>query len=239
LEAAREDCGQADGDGVSSVDFARSLKGKSPPPPFQVDPKITRPELVGAHAKWLFCSSAFWTLKGQCETKQRFVPDGYWFETGRQPGANCTDLTTYDIPVVTCRVKKGLTMVLPVVNYLVVACSDDGKRDDPRKGVAEVMDQLRTMRILQATLDGANITSFDAILVATQDGDGDYTLPSPSSRCYDNFGIFQPQGGCPLYAAGYYVFIDTKKLAKGAHELVLISDYGGFCFAVKHMFTLY
>jgi hypothetical protein len=232
------------------VDSPRGLKGKRSlwsstwPWPYQVDPKITRPELVGAHTKWLYCSSAFWVLSGgQCETSQKFVPDGYWFETGRPvpAGTNCSALTGEgDVPVVNCRFKRGLKMVLPVVNYQYVACTD-GRREDPRLGVEEVMNNLFKMQTLKATLDGAKVASFDVIPVATQDGDADYTLPTPSSRCIDFLGIFRDYGGCPLFGSGQYAFIDTTNLTKGKHELVLI---GGFvdspgCSAVKHVFTLY
>jgi hypothetical protein len=61
------------------------LKGKKGATPFQVDPSITRPQLVSYHTKWLFCSSAFWVLGNKCEKKQQFVPEGYFFETGVKP----------------------------------------------------------------------------------------------------------------------------------------------------------
>jgi hypothetical protein len=246
-EAAREDRNLADADEVSWVDSPRGLEGGGFfPRPFQVDPKITRPQLVSAHTKWLYCSSAFWVLGGQCETRQRFVPDGYWFETGRSvpDGTNCSALTgDGDVSVVSCRFKRGLRMVLPVVNVIYYACSDaDGSLEDPRLGPQALQSAIPLISILKLTLDNGTVDFRDALNVVTQDGDGDYTYPTVRDRCVQSSQVNFPfLGGCPLYAAGPYVFIDTKNLTKGTHELVMIGkdDFLGGCSAVKHIFTLY
>jgi hypothetical protein len=254
LKADREERDFGKADEVSTVYSQRVLKGKKgrpppPPPPYQADPKMTRPQLVGAHTKWLLCSSAFWVLgEGQCERKQRFVPDGYWFETGRpMPNTtNCSALTgDGDVPTASCRFKKGLKMVLPVVNLFYWACDTEGAIEDSRLGPATLLPLLPFLKILKATVDRSDIDFQDAVPVVLQDGDADYTYPTVRDRCVQptpSSGIDFPLfGGCPLYAAGPYVFIDTKNLTKGEHELVMIGEdtSNGFCSAVKHLFTLY
>jgi hypothetical protein len=213
--------------------------------PYQVDPKITRVELIGAHTKWLYCTVAFWTLGDKCETSQPFVPQGYWFETGRPatlpPAVACSSLTGNEpeVPVVkNCRFKQGLTMVLPAINALSVACKARRKPADPRIGAESVSTRMRDMKFVKATLDGKDISSLDAIYIQTQDGDANYGFAT-DSFCIDEFNAFNFYGGCPLYAGGAYVFIDTSKLPVGSHELILIgTDANGFCSAVKHQFTL-
>jgi hypothetical protein len=84
----------------------------------------------------------------------------------------------------------------------------------------------------------------DALNVVTQDGDGDYRMPTVRDRCVQSSGSgvdFSLLGDCPLYAAGPYVFIDTKNMTKGTHELLMIGKetFFGGCSAVKHYFTLY
>lgn len=218
-------------------------------PLYQVDQNITRPELVGAHTKWLYCSGAFWfPQKSKCENKQLFVPSGYWFETGRPYDGpkKCSELTGDDATVVKCRFKKGKTMVLPAVNLLYYGCDANGDLEDPRLGVSFLMGALGEVKFVKATLDGTNVDPLDAITVVTQDGDGDYKLEFGSANCAaDAPGIdYVLNEGCPLYAAGPYVFISTKNLSKGKHTLILIGEgsgevTGAFCSAVKHEFTLF
>lgn len=250
VEAASMEQYQAKADEVSAVDSPRGLKGKKGgPPPYQVDPKISRPELVGAHTKWLYCSGAFWELgEGECETRQKYVPDGYWFETGRPmpDGTICSALTgDGDVPTASCRVKKGQKMVLPVVNIIYVGCDTEGVREDPRLGPAVLQQLVPGLTIIKATLDGTAIDFLDVLNMILQDGDADYTYPTVRDRgCVESAAgdvDFALLGGCPISAGGPYVFIDTKKLSKGAHELILIGEdtRNGFCSAVKHLFTLY
>jgi hypothetical protein len=253
LKADREelDLGKADAVSTGGSPRVRVLKGKKgrpppPPPPYQADPRMTRPQLVGAHSKWLLCSSAFSALgEGQCETRQKFVPDGYWFETGRSmPNTtNCSALTgDGDVPTASCRFKRGLKMVLPAVNLFYWACDTEGAVEDPRLGPEFLQNVVPFQKILKATLDGKNVSSLDAVKVVLQDGDADYAFPTVRDRCVQNAAFdFKLYGGCPLYAAGPYVFIDTKNLTKGEHELVMIGvdTSNGFCSAVKHLFTLY
>jgi hypothetical protein len=217
--------------------------------PYQVDPKISRSELIGAHTKWLLCTSAFWALGNQCEASQPYVPEGYWFETGRPialkkpTGIRCSKLTGNEpeVPVVkNCRVKRGLTMVLPAINSIEVACDNCTSFWDPRRGSELVSKALRDMDFIKATLDGVPVSSLDAIYIQTQDGDADYRLAT-DSFCNDFLGIFGLNGGCPLIVGGLYVFIDTTELLPGPHELLLIgtrNSKDGFCSAVKHKFIL-
>jgi hypothetical protein len=249
VEAVRKDHDHAEAGEVYAVDTPRGLKGRKGFRPYQYDPRITRPELVGAHTKWLYCSSAFWELgEGQCETRQRYVPDGYWFETGRSTPntTNCSALTgDGDVPTASCRFKKGLKMVLPVVNYPYVACDlNTGVLEDPRLGPEALQRMVPALKIRKATLDGRAIDSLDALNMILQDGDSDYTLPTVRDRCVptSKSGVdLRLLGGCPISAGGPYVFIDTKNLTKGAHELILIGEdtSSGFCSAVKHTITLY
>ena len=210
---------------------------------FQVDPDITRPQLVSAHTKWLYCTSAFWALtNGKCEKTQKFVPDGYFFETGRPTpvGTNCKKLTgNGDVHVVTtCRVKQGLRMVIPVVNSLWIGCNEGGgDLEDPRVGPAYLAGTLKKMVVHKATLDGKKIDENSLLNVLTQDGDWDYRL-SGDSTCVDKYNNIPDYKGCPLGAAGPYLFLNTRKLAKGPHELILIGENDGFCSAVKHKFTV-
>ena len=218
----------------------RALAGSST---FQVDPDITRPQLVSAHTKWLYCTSAFWALtNGKCEKSQKFVPDGYFFETGRPTpaGTKCNKLTgNGDVHVVTtCRVKQGLRMVIPVINHSWFGCVEGGgELEDPRIGPAFLAGELKTMVVHKATLDGKMIDENSLLNVLTQDGDWDYRL-SGDSTCVDKYNNIPDYKGCPLGAAGPYLFLNTRKLAKGPHELVLIGENKGFCSAVKHKFTI-
>ena len=209
--------------------------------PFQVDPKITRPQLVSAHTKWLLCDSAFWVLENKCEKKQKFVPDGYFFETGRPAfeGSICSELTgNGDVPVVkTCRIKQGKVMVLPVVNQPYTACNTDGTVEDPRIGPAALSPLIPYFIVHKADLDGAPVDYLDSLNVITQDGDMDSRL-SGDATCVDYNGLIPTFTGCALGAVGPYVFINTSKLTKGKHELVLIGENDGFCSAVKHKFTI-
>jgi hypothetical protein len=211
---------------------------------FQVDPDITRPQLVSAHTKWLMCTSAFWALtNGKCEKTQKFAPDGYFFETGRRtpPGTNCKALTgNGDVHVVnTCQVKQGLRMVIPVINSYWVGCKEGGGLEDPRVGPAYLAGALKKMVVHKATIDGKKIDENSLLNVLTQDGDWDYRL-SGDSTCVDKYNNIPDYEGCPLGAAGPYLFLNTKKLAKGPHELILIGENKGtgFCSAVKHKFTI-
>jgi hypothetical protein len=248
VEAARKDHDHAEANEVAAVGTHRGLKGRKGFRPYQYDPRITRPELVGAHTKWLICSSAFFELgEGQCETRQRYVPDGYWFETGRlmPNGTNCSALSgNGDIPTASCRFKKGLKMVLPVVNIYYYACDAQGVIEDPRLGPELLQRLVPGLKIRKATLDAKAIDPLDALNMILQDGDSDYTYPTVRDRCVQSSesGVdFPLLGGCPISAGGPYVFIDTKNLTKGAHELILIGEdtSNGFCSAVKHLFTLY
>ncbi|KAI2497734.1 hypothetical protein MHU86_16776 [Fragilaria crotonensis] len=227
-------------DPTESMEYdVRELTGTST---FQVDPDITRPQLVSAHTKWLFCTSAFWALtNGKCEKTQKFVPQGYFFETGRKmpDGTNCKGLTgNGDVPVVTtCRVKRGLRMVIPVVNTLYVACNEGGDIEDPRIGPAYLAGTFKKTVVYVATLDGKEIDEKSLLNVLTQDGDWDYRLPGDAT-CVDTFNYIPAYKGCPVGAAGPYVFLNTRKLAKGPHQLVLIGESDGLCSAVKHKFTI-
>jgi hypothetical protein len=227
----------------SSSSSSSSSTSTNGVPSFQVDPFITRPKLISAHTKWLYCSSAFWVLKDQCETTQKFVPYGYWFETGRATpeGTDCKALTgDGDVTVVkTCRVKKGLTMVLPVVNTPYIACDfDTGELEDPRLGPS-LLWEFRACNyhtVHNATLDGKSIDSLDLVTVATQDGDMNQRLSGdPTCNDYNDFLRYKD---CPVGGVGPNVFIDTSKLTKGKHELLLIGSGGTTCSAVKHEFTL-
>jgi hypothetical protein len=176
VEAARKDHDHAEANEVAAVDTHRGLKGRKGFRPFQVDPRITRPELVGAHTKWLYCSSAYWELgEGQCERTQRYVPDGYWFETGRpMPNTtNCSALTgDGDVPTAICRFKRGLKMVLPVVNLPYVGCDlNTGVLEDPRLGPATLQAVINLESILKLTLDNGTVDFQDALNVVTQDGE--------------------------------------------------------------------
>jgi hypothetical protein len=214
-----------------------------------VDPTITRPHLVSYHTKWLYCSAAFWALGDQCETRQQFVPKGYFFETGRPstlpPGTVCGDLTGYE-PEVTvvknCRVKKGLTMVLPAVNLLYVGCNTDtGELEDPRLGPAVLAELFPDVVFRKATLDNNNTEYLDSLKVLGQDGDFVARLTFGGATCTDGAGInLTLNKGCPVSALGPYVFIDTSKMTKGRHTLILIGELvsAGFCSAVRHEFTL-
>ena len=71
----------------------------------------------------------------------------------------------------------------------------------------------------------------------TQDEDLDSRLSGDAS-CKDMFDLIPDYAGCPLGAAGHYVFVNTNNLSKGKHELVLIGELDGFCSAVKHKFTV-
>lgn len=217
----------------------RDLTGTTP---FQVDPKITRPQLISAHTKWLFCSGAYWRLKGKCETTQKFVPAGYWFETGRQPTTSkkCSLLTGKgDVQVVNnCSVKKGLRMVLAVVTANYVSCTD-GVEEDPRQAPAELASYLSRITLHKANLDGKPVGSFNSLIVITQDGDLDYRLSGDAScKPNDINGAIPDYVGCPLGAVGHYVFLNTNILTKGKHELLLIGEVDGQCSAVKHVFTV-
>jgi hypothetical protein len=129
-------------------------------------------------------------------------------------------------------------MVLPAVNTVSINCDTRRKPADPRIGAEDVSTSMRSMEFVKATLDGKPISSLDAIYIQSQDGDADYRLAT-DSFCTDALGLFDTLRGCPLYAGGAYVFIDTSKLPVGSHELILIgTDANGFCSAVKHQFTL-
>jgi hypothetical protein len=84
----------------SEGDEQRSLQQAIP---FQVDPSITRSQLLSHHTKWSYCSLAIWALGNQADTQQKYVPSGYWFESGRlmPAGTNCGALTGNDIPTTT------------------------------------------------------------------------------------------------------------------------------------------
>lgn len=228
---------------VMDHDDRRNLRGISS---FQVYRNITRPQLVSAHAKWLFCSSAYWLNGDTCEKTQKFVPKGYWFETGRPTNTqyNCDSLTgNGDVTVVdNCNVKKGLIMVLAVITNAWVGCKvkGEGVLEDPRQAPAELALTLPSIVAHKTNLDGKPIHYFNSLKVMTQDGDLDYRLSGDASCVENDFDGWLPGSkGCPVGASGHYVFINTKKLSKGKHELLLIGqDYQGWCSAVKHKFTI-
>ena len=202
---------------------------------------------MSAHTKWLICSNAFLTLGDKCETRQKFVPDGYFFETGRRafPPKNkkCKDLTGNDDDVTVvkgCKFKKGLTMVLPAVNYFSFACNEDGTLEDPRYGPQYLSERVRNMKFVKATIDGKKIDPLDAIYISTQDGDFRFKIEVLGhDKCPNRNTYYDDYEGCHTYAGGPYVFINTDKLSKGKHTLILIGSFGDFCSGVKHIFELY
>jgi hypothetical protein len=199
--------------------------------------------VVGVHTKWSLCTSKYYIGEGSCDTQQPFVPKGFYFETGRRlpEGTICSDLTgVNDVPVVTCQINQGVTLVLPVVSQSYYACDEQGQIEDPRIGPAFLMQQVCNYEVLKATLDNVPISMKDSVRVVTQDGDGTNRLAFGKTPCTDYFGDFALFYNCPLYAAGEYVFVDTTSLSLGNHSLVLIGqdNSDGFCSAVRFEFVL-
>jgi hypothetical protein len=217
--------------------------GKGGKGSYQVDYAIRRPQVVSAHTKWSLCTSKYYIGEGRCDTQQPFVPKGYYFETGRRlpEGTICSDLTgVNDVPVVSCRIYQGVTLVLPIVSQAYYACDTQGQIEDPRIGPSLLMDQVCNYEVLKATLDNVPISMKDSLRVVTQDGDGNNRLAFGKTPCTDYFGDFALFYNCPLYASGEYVFIDTTSLRLGNHTLVLIGqdNSDGFCSAIRFEFVL-
>jgi hypothetical protein len=133
-------------------------------------------------------------------------------------------------------------MVLPVVNGAYVGCNTDtGELEDPRLGPATMAELIPYWVIRKATLDGVPTEYLDTLNMVGQDG-GFYTsLSFGGAKCTESIIDFELNKGCPLGSGfGPYVFLDTKKMAKGKHTLILIGEitFSGFCSAVRHEFTL-
>ena len=136
-------------------------------------------------------------------------------------------------------------MVIPVVHDTSIACDQNsGELQDPRQEPAELSRMLPTIKVYKANLDGKPINTFNSHTVFTQDGDLDSRL-DVDSTCLGYIDLFfslDKVQGCPLGAAGHYVFINTGNLSKGKHELLLIGEAetadGPLCSAVKHKFTV-
>jgi hypothetical protein len=202
-----------------------------------------RAQVIGVHTKWSLCTSKYYVGEGACDTQQPFVPKGFFFETGRRlpEGTVCSALTgASDVPVVTCQLVQGVTLVLPVVSQSYYGCDEQGKVEDGRIGPAKLMKELCNYEVLKATLDGAPVSAKDSVRVVTQDGDGTNLLSFGGTPCTDYFGDFVQFANCPLFAAGEYVFVDTGGLGLGNHSLVLIGqdNSDGFCSAVRFDFVL-
>jgi hypothetical protein len=202
-----------------------------------------RAQVIGVHTKWSLCTSKYYVGEGSCDTQQPFVPRGFYFETGRRlpEGTVCSALTgVADVPVVTCQLVQGVTLVLPVVSQSYYGCDEQGKVEDGRIGPAKLMKEVCNYEVLKATLDGAPVSAKDSVRVVTQDGDGTNLLSFGGTPCTDYFGDFVQFANCPLFAAGEYVFVDTAGLSLGNHSLVLIGqdNSDGFCSAVRFDFVL-
>jgi hypothetical protein len=227
--------------------------------PYQVDPGITRPQLLSHHTKWFFCSLAYWgTLGKEADMEQKFVPSGYWFESGRlmPAGTNCGALTGNDIPTTTNgRVTNNQTMVLPVINSPYFACNKltDGALEDPRVGPFKMAFGCENNPFIvhTATLDGQDIDYLDSIVTHGQDGDFVTRLNYGNTACRGDFLAitnidYKVARGCPLSAGGPYVFINTRALTKGKHVLILVGEaivpnllgLPAACSAVRHEFTI-
>jgi hypothetical protein len=202
-----------------------------------------RAQVIGVHTKWSLCTSNYYIGEGSCDTQQPFVPEGFYFETGRRlpEGTVCSNLTgVADVPVVTCRLIRGVTLVLPVVSQSYYGCDEQGQIEDARIGPAKLMKEVCNYEVLKATLDDDPISAKDSVRVVTQDGDGTNLLAFGETPCTDYFGDFVQFFNCPLYAAGEYVFVDTTSLTLGKHSLVLIGqdNSDGFCSAIRFNFVL-
>jgi hypothetical protein len=85
-------------------------------------------------------------------------------------------------------------MVLPVANAIYIACDDNGKLEDPRVGVSTVSSSVCALTVHKATLDSADVNSLDSVTVLTQDGDGDYRMPTVNDACRDEFDLYATLG---------------------------------------------
>ena len=201
---------------------------------------------MSAHTKWLLCTNAFQYSKSQC-TPQTFVPFGYFFETGRElrislpENETCDSIGDRNIYTVTgCKVKQGLTMVMPVVNSMCVAATCDTSKncqlDDPRYASAALW--IPSFYVVTATLDGEDIDPIDLPRMVSQDGDFVFKTDMSPTRCPNRYKNVDHMDGYPVGAAGPYAFIDTSRLKKGMHELFLIGGEVAFCSAAKHVFEV-
>lgn len=203
---------------------------------------------MSAHAKWLMCTNAFLYSKSEC-APQTFVPFGYFFETGRElrislaENETCDSIGDRNIYTVTgCKVKQGLTMVVPVVTtyYVAVTCDADNSNcqvEDPRVATANVW--ASTYHLVTATLNGENIDPLDLPRIVSQDGDLVFKADMSPTKCPNRMKSSDITDGYPLGASGLYAFIDTSRLKKGTHELFLIGEIQSFfCSAVKHVFEV-
>jgi hypothetical protein len=132
-------------------------------------------------------------------------------------------------------------MVLPVVNGPYVGCNTDtGELEDPRLGPATMAELIPYWVVRKATLDGVPTGYLDTLNMVGQDGDFDTRLIFGGATCTESIIDFELNVGCPLSAFGPYVFVDTTKMSKGKHTLILIGEVtlDGFCSAVRHEFTL-
>ena len=218
---------------------------------YQVDPFFRRAEVVSAHTKWLLCTNAFEASKDQC-TPQTFAIPGYFFETGRElksplaVNATCDKITDSNIYTVTgCKVRRGLTMVLPVVNSYAwgSTCDANNKNcvlDDPRLAPTQMNPIAETLHIITAKLDNVTIDPFDSPKMYLNDGDMTFKANMSPTKCPKRRTDYDTANGYPVGAVGPYVFINTRKMTKGKHELLLIGgpDDSNFCSAVKHVFQI-
>jgi hypothetical protein len=208
----------------------------------------SKEQIVADHTKWLACSYAF-DIGETCSKRQRFVPEGYFFETGRAlvvpDDTTCADVTaTNSVTEVKCRIKRGLTMVLPVYNSVCVSVvlDDAGKEQPEPLKVCHVYMwetlELSSPDFIKATLDGEPLDTNTIILSPDKD-----VLPQIKSniedcpdRLFPNLNI----DGYPITAGGPYVFLDTSDMRLGEHELVLIGGMAsnGCVSGVKHTFVL-
>lgn len=218
-----------------------------------MDPFYRRAEIVSAHTKWLLCTNAFEGSKDQC-TPQTFVLPGYFFETGRAlksplavNNATCETLTDINMYTVTgCKVRRGLTMVVPVVNsyYWASTCDANDTNcvlDDPRLGPDVINSLAEEHKTVTAKLDGVTIDPFDRPKVWMNDGDLTSKANMSPTKCPKRNTNYDSANGYPVGAAGTYVFINTSEMAKGTHELVLIGKTDlnpTFCSAVKFVFQI-
>lgn len=131
-------------------------------------------------------------------------------------------------------------MVLPVVNSPYIGCNTEtGELEDPRLAPSTLWEYraCNYHTVHNATLDGKPIDPLDLLMVLSQDGDYSQKL-SGDPACIDYNEFLPLNEGCPLGAAGPYVFIDTSTMRKGKHTLLLIGSAGESCSAVKHEFML-
>jgi hypothetical protein len=214
--------------------------------------KKSKEQLVADHAKWLACSGAFY-IGETCSKRQRFVPEGYFFETGRQLVINTNDTTCADVtaansvPEVKCRIKRGLTMVLPVHTQLCfsAALDDEGNvLEEPEPLNICYLQMVEGLELdgtdsIKATLDGKPLDTTTIIL--SPDKDVVALVKTEAEDCPDGYyPEYNHFYGYPITAGGPYVFLDTSDLDLGEHELVLIGgpESKSCVSGVKHTFEL-